>query len=183
MITLHLNSWNYPYDGLQVMFAAGYIKKSTKKLFKEFWGGYKTNDAELHRFTEQVIANDHIVFHGGDTPTLLHYLRQDMTWMGHLEGKHLYCISAGISAMAYRSFNIDHKKIVDGLGIMPLQTIVHYTDDKKYMGDALYNTCKLPVLPIRDADSYIVTIDGDYCKLEKEPPRHVFYYDDVLYDR
>lgn len=165
--TIYLNAWNYPNDALHVHFASGMVKKSMREQIETFIWGEKVRKAELSSFVSDFAMADHVVFHGGDTPTLLEYLRSDIEWMDYLNGKTLWGFSAGISAMAYRSFNIDHKRIITGMELFPFQTIVHFNQSTmNYMVNDLYRDCGLPVLTIPDHMAFRISIDDFYCKLE-----------------
>lgn len=164
--TVYLNSYSYPQGAMEVHFASGLLRKSLRTRIQEVLNGWVSPVAEFHNFSKSFKEHEHVVFHGGDTPTLLEYLRYDQTWLNYLEGKTLWGFSAGVSAMAYRSFNVDHKRIITGMALIPYQTIVHYNDSMEYMVNSLYQSCGLPVLAVPDRKAFKITVQGFYSKLE-----------------
>ena len=116
-------------------------------------GGQLANPAN---FIKQLRACQVLILEGGDTPTLIRRLNHTPDWWKEMEGKTICAFSAGISALMARSFNVDHHQILDGLGILPYQSIVHYSPDMDWMVDRLAEDCRLPVLCFDERSSIII---------------------------
>ncbi len=85
--------------------------------------------AMVANFTEQVKWADVIYLRGGDTPMLVEELRKDPTWMQNLAGKTVVGTSAGACAIGEYDYDIDHFKLSDNLGLLPIKVLPHYRSD------------------------------------------------------
>ena len=121
------------------------------KLFKN------EQQADLHRFIRQVEWANSIFFEGGETLLLLQRLRLAGDWFTGLQDKTIVAVSAGISAIMTASFNVDHKFIVKGLGLLPFTSVVHYWNDMEWMIHELKREYpSLPALAIPDGSFTII---------------------------
>jgi hypothetical protein len=115
--------------------------------------------ADISVFPYQVEMCDALVIRGGDTPTLIHALNSIDGWREVLDNKLIYAFSAGISALMQYSYNQDHGRIIQGLGLIPMQSIVHYTNRDFAKKMALYvSHPKIPILTIRDSETYTIEV-------------------------
>ena len=93
--------------------------------------------ADEESFVEQVKTSDAIYFHGGDTLKLLDTLKKFGDLKELFRGK----IIAGESAGAYVLSKYFHSEraggVFEGLGIVPVKTICHYTEKSKDREDLL----------------------------------------------
>lgn len=101
---------------------------------------------------EELKPNDLLYLGGGDATLLIAALTPFMLAL-RKHAKNVAAFSAGISALASKSWNADHNIIVEGLGIMPYSTMVHVdplriTDVFHY--DTLYSNTFCPILFIAD---------------------------------
>ncbi len=103
---------------------------------------------------------DSVYFPGGDSPTLIDKLRAVGLARKDLEGKVIVAMSAGVSALTAHSMNFDHFCPIDGLGIIQVSSVVHYTDAKKWAAE--YLELKYPglsVLGIADSHKTILEVN------------------------
>lgn len=107
---------------------------------KERLNAWKNKDiiADPSKFVEQLQKCTVLALHGGDSPILINTLNSIPDWQKYLVNKTVFATSAGISALMKWSFNVDHNRIVKGLGILPFKSIVHYNDGKRGLANILY---------------------------------------------
>lgn len=77
------------------------------------------------KFIEQLKDNDAVVIHGGDDTLLLYWLKQynlPEIW----KDKVVAGSSAGSDVLAKKFWTCDWRKVMDGLGILPIKFIPHY---------------------------------------------------------
>lgn len=77
------------------------------------------------KFINQIKNNDAVVIHGGDDKLLLHWLKQynlPEIW----EGKVVAGSSAGSDVLVKQFWTCDWRKVMDGLGLLPIKFIPHY---------------------------------------------------------
>lgn len=85
--------------------------------------------ANVGRFIEQVQWADVIYFRGGKTQKLIEKLDQNVGWEKKLEGKTVAGASAGANMMAKYYYGLDKPGAREGLGLLPIKTIVHWKSD------------------------------------------------------
>lgn len=107
--------------------------------------------ASVSRFIDQVKWANSIFFDGGETLALVKQLRELGDWTQYLKDKTIVAVSAGISALMTVSFNTDHFIEVDGLGLLPFASVVHYRDNMQWMVRFLKTRHPdLPVITVPD---------------------------------
>lgn len=83
------------------------------------------------RLVNQLNWAQSVFIGGGDTPRLVWMLnREEPEWREQIKTKTVVAQSAGISALMCYSFNYDHMCIIKGTGILPYNSIVHFTEAK-----------------------------------------------------
>ena len=85
--------------------------------------------ASIANFADEVAWADVIYLRGGDTPTLVKALQADLSWTKHLAGKTVVGTSAGACALAQYDYDVDHFKLSDNLGLLPIKVLPHYRSD------------------------------------------------------
>jgi hypothetical protein len=107
-------------------------------------------------FAEQVENSDIIVFNGGDATELIYMLDAEPGWRNVIMDKTIIAHSAGISAMALKSYNRDGHGIINGCGLLPFQTIVHFDARRDWhLVGKLYEESHLPVLTLADSQPFV----------------------------
>jgi len=137
-------------------FASGITTPSLYQELIAYKGKYRI--ATKRGFSNQVRECKTLVLNGGSSPLLIDTLNSIKGWQHYLKNKNVVAYSAGISALARYSFNFDINRVVQGLGIIPYNTIVHY-DNSPHMKMG-WSTLKLlfpftQVLCIEDKDTYV----------------------------
>lgn len=99
-----------------------------------FYGNCTVAVATEANFVSHIRSCDVLYLHGGDTPTLINALKGlKGKWLEVLEDitadKVVFAVSAGVGALAKYSYNVDYKKVLEGLGVLPIKTIVHFQTD------------------------------------------------------
>ena len=146
-----------PHPNILVCTFASHTNHSMREVYESFRQGYKL--ARVERFTEQVEACDILVLCGGDSPTLINTLKGIDGWREVLHNKVIVAYSAGVSALMQYSYNLDHHRIVEGLGIIPMQSIVHWRPTLWACHQALM---------LAHPDIPIVTVnDGEYYQIQE----------------
>lgn len=121
--------------------------------------GFQCRMAHPDFFIEQIEWCDVMYLNGGETILLLEALHRIEGWREALKNKTICAYSAGVSALAKYSYNVDHYVLVKGTGVLPFNTIVHYTHAKQWMADILTRRFpEFPLLLIGDNDSITVRL-------------------------
>ena len=138
-------------------FAWSTSKPSLREKYYAWKGHYEI--AELHKFCQQTLECDILVLNGGDSPTLINNLRKT-GWFHTLDNKVILAYSAGISALTKASYNFDHHKIVNGLGMLDYTSIVHWTGHNIEQWHGAYELIdkfsQYLFLPVRDDEYYVI---------------------------
>jgi hypothetical protein len=80
-------------------------------------------------FLNQIREADVIYLHGGDDDLLIGKLKNYPTLAASFKNKIVIGSSAGAISLAKKSWSCDSRTIVDGLGLVPTNTIVHFDSD------------------------------------------------------
>ena len=90
-------------------------------------------DSNPEKFLDQMHVADVIYLGGGNDELLKAYVKQipPNIFQNHLEGKVVAGTSAGANVLAKYYYTNDRQRIEEGLGILPIKTICHYTEDKE----------------------------------------------------
>jgi len=84
--------------------------------------------ATVEGFSEQVHNSDIIYLHGGSTQKFLSRVREhDLREL--LTGKVVCTNSASTIALSVASYDAEERRVIDGLGILPCKTLVHFNRD------------------------------------------------------
>lgn len=85
------------------------------------------------KFLDQVHEADVIYFGGGNDEVLKKFLEQVplSILVQHFERKVIAGSSAGANVLAKYYFTNDRQRVDEGLGILPIKTICHYTEEKE----------------------------------------------------
>ena len=135
---------------LYVPFATGYTKVARMR-----WEQIKkTNEGEADAhpdvLAEQIKWATSISLEPGMSPALINTMNRVEGWREHFVNKYVFAYSAGVSCLAMQSFNIDQFRIIQGLGYLPYQTIVHFQPHMEWMVDKLKEVS--PEIPILRVD-------------------------------
>jgi peptidase E len=139
---------------LSVNFASGKYSQAETKFSRGTLPNQKM--ATVKSFIEDLEWAHTVIFNGGDTLNLLDVLDTfDLNVLKELlNQKVVIAYSAGISALTVCSANFDHMHYVQGTGILPYTSIVHYENYKQKAARALKEMYpNLPCLCIRDTDT------------------------------
>mgnify|MGYP001608145618 CR=1 FL=1 len=118
-------------------------------------------DSDSHWYTRYLLPKaDALYFPPGDSPALIEGLKAIKLTAKDVEGKLVLAYSAGVSALTTHSFNFDHIHLVDGLGIIPFCSIVHYTPAKDWAADYLCLKFGLDVLKVDDSHKCILRMEN-----------------------
>lgn len=139
---------------LFVKFALGVIERHES----EELGGFRIACEET--FIKDLKWADSIYFGPGDTIRAMEVLKQfDVEQIKKiLKNKIVIGSSAGVSILTAHSANFDHMIFMDGMGVLPYSSIVHYDDYKSPVIDQLITRYGLPVLCIRDGDCVRISL-------------------------
>ncbi len=139
MNTYYLNQWP-KLTVSDTILECNFAIPNYRPSLKERLNAWKNKDiiADPSNFVEQLQKCTVLALHGGDTPTLINTLNTIEGWQEHLVNKKVFATSAGISALMKWSFNVDHMFILQGLGILPFKSIVHYNDGMRGLANLLY---------------------------------------------
>ncbi len=85
--------------------------------------------ADPDHFVEQVKDADAIYFHGGTTSKLLEALQRFPKLPSQLVGKTVAGESAGANVIGEYSYSKSADGILEGLGLLPIKVIPHYSDE------------------------------------------------------
>ena len=102
---------------------------------KEFYTKHLPNTkfelilADPEKFLEQIEDCNAIYIRGGDTRVLMSVLAGVGDWVSKLKGKTLAGSSAGADLIAKYFYDLDYLEFGEGLGLLPIKTIVHYGSD------------------------------------------------------
>lgn len=77
-------------------------------------------------FENQIKDSNLLYFNGGDTAELMGRLGKVSEWLRVLEGKSVMGSSAGADILSTYNYDIEFFRCADGLGLVPVKTIVHY---------------------------------------------------------
>ena len=116
--------------------------------------------ADTDTFLEQVKWADVVYLKGGETLDLEPLLKKNAGWEKLLEGKTLAGTSAGAEIISRYSYNIDHFKMFEGYGLVPVKILVHFKSDYNAPNidwDKIYNETKafhpeLELLTLREGE-------------------------------
>lgn len=119
-------------------------------------------------FAEQIKNNDVVLIRGGDDNLLMYWLRQfdiPKIW----EDKVVASSSAGSDALAKHFWTCDWRKIMDGLGILPVKFLPHFESEygiddprgpvdwqKGYEELKNYGDQNLPIHALREGDYVVI---------------------------
>ncbi len=85
--------------------------------------------ADPDKFEDQVKHADAIYFHGGTTSKLLEALKRFPNLASLLAGKTIAGESAGANVMGRYSYSKSADGVLEGLGLLPIKVIPHYSND------------------------------------------------------
>lgn len=95
------------------------------------------NEARKSVFLEQLEEFNILVFGVGSSPALIDALNSVPGWKSKLKNKHVLANSAGISALTTLSYNLDIYRLVQGTGVIPVKSIVHYLPEMRHFAKLL----------------------------------------------
>lgn len=112
---------------------------------------YQMADENTDTFSEQ-LKNSHLIYiRGGDSHVLQKYLENVSHIETLLKGKTVSGSSAGALVLSEYYYENDDNTYNKGLGILPIKTICHYTEDQhaiveklQTFGDPMNNIYKIP---------------------------------------
>ena len=98
-------------------------------------------------FIEQVAESDVIYFHGGSTSKLLAVLKKFDNLIEMFKGKVIAGESAGAYALSESFYSIREEGLFEGLGIVPVETICHYSKEREGLVESLPGRSNRLLLP------------------------------------
>ena len=157
MKTIHINKMVYGNRELHCEFASLHRQDVAPEIIQ--MQGYQFQLAHPTHFVEQIKWSTNLYLHGGETFLLLYILDQIPGWKEALEGKVICAYSAGVSALARYSYNGDHMVLVQGTGVLPFNTIVHYDNRKWWMADDMEKQFPdIPLVLVGDDDKFTMRL-------------------------
>lgn len=87
-------------------------------------------EERVEEFVKQLQRADAVYFHGGDTLNLKNALSGIENLSALLRNKVVAGSSAGVNVFARYSFSTIRKIVAEGLGILPIKTMCHYSEEK-----------------------------------------------------
>ena len=119
-------------------------------------------------FVKQIESADIIYFSGGDSIPLYSALaRIGNEWIKKLKTKTIIGTSAGADFLSKHNYDFQQNALDDGLGIIPVKTIVHYGEsDGYYAGTDWKNVLEilknygedLPLYPLREGEFIVLEL-------------------------
>jgi peptidase E len=131
-----VKGFNQPVRVLVCLFARP--REDWEKAFnqdKDFYTKYLHNIkfvltlADPDNFIEQIENSDAIYIRGGDTRLLMSVLQKTGDWVSKLKGKTVAGSSAGADLFAKYFYDLDYLEFGEGLGLLPVKTLVHFGSD------------------------------------------------------
>jgi hypothetical protein len=122
--------------------------------------------AGVDTFMAQLQWANAVFFKGGTTKSLIAALQTVPRWADHLEGKTVAGTSAGANMLSTYFHGLDNPGIHKGLGIVPVQVMVHYGANDKDMdidwekgaAELKNQHPELPVLALAEGEFRVVRI-------------------------
>ena len=113
-------------------------------------------------FISQIGTADIIYFSGGDSIPLFSSLaRIGNEWISMMKNKVVIGTSAGADLLSKHNYDFQQGALSDGMGIVPVKTIVHYGEKEGYYADADWDAIvsllkgygeDLPLHPLREGE-------------------------------
>lgn len=113
------------------------IIEKKEKQFGMFLPAKKTAvliaDNDVQKFLDQTHEADIIYFGGGNTKTMIDFLKQipQNILTEHLTNKVIVGVSAGANALSKYYFSSHRQQIEEGLGILPIKVFCHYKEENE----------------------------------------------------
>ncbi|HEX7042472.1 MAG TPA: Type 1 glutamine amidotransferase-like domain-containing protein [Patescibacteria group bacterium] len=98
-------------------------------------------EEDIEKFLDQTHNADIVYFGGGNTKSMIDFLKKiplDIL-IQHLNNKVIVGVSAGANSLSKYYFSLHRQRIEEGLGIIPIKTICHYTLEKEPQLEELEN--------------------------------------------
>jgi peptidase E len=110
---------------------------------------------EIEKFKKQLAEADVIFIAGGSELSLKKYFKNVVI---PAKNKIIIGTSAGVNILSSFYFSNDRQKVETGIGLLPIKTICHYSDEKHKFLECLTNKmADCPTLPISE-NEYVIFI-------------------------
>lgn len=116
-----VESWNVKFE---------HIKNKISQSAPEKTFNFVLADEHVEEFVKQMQRADVVYFHGGDTLDLKNTLSGIENLGALFKNKIIVGSSAGTNVLARYAFSTNRKIVIEGLGILPIKTLCHYSQEK-----------------------------------------------------
>jgi hypothetical protein len=125
--------------------------------------------AEENKFIEQVKVANIIYFSGGDSiPLYTRLARIGNGWLAELKNKIVIGTSAGTDMLTKYNYDFQQNALADGLGIVPVKTIVHYGECEGYYTNTDWNEITKLLIDYKEELPLYTLAEGKFVTIDLE---------------
>lgn len=134
-----------------------------KELFKQAAREIKSFSftvASIKGFSEQAKHSDVIYVRGGDTRRLIESFKKIPNFTSTIKGKTYGGSSAGVNAIAQYYFSTNLDKVMQGLGVIPINSFPHWEESKQQKLKLLEAAGQdFPIYKLKEGEFAVLSFD------------------------